>query len=97
MATETTSIPVHATPKAAKNRVAGVKLDASGRFEVQVQVTAPPEGGKANKAVCETIAKAVGIPKTHVRVARGETSRHKIVEVSGHTEQISAWLDTIRG
>ena len=96
MATDKTTIPVHATPKAAKNRVVGVKRDAAGRSEVQVQVTAPPEGGKANKAVCETIAKAVGIPKTSVRVTRGETSRHKIVEVSGNAEKVLTWIDSLR-
>ena len=96
MAKQTTLIPVHVTPKASKNAVGGFKSDASGKEELQVRVTAPPEGGKANKTVCETLAKAIGIPKTHVRVVRGDTSRHKVVEIEGHIDAARAWLETLR-
>lgn len=51
--------------------------------ELSVRVTAPPEDGKANAAVCKVLAKALGVPKSAVRVTRGETSRHKTVEVEG--------------
>ena len=93
MMTETTLIPVHAMPKAAKNAVTGVGVDDAGRAEVQVRVTVAPEGGKANKAVCEVVAKALGIPKGAVRVARGETSRHKMVEVAASAADVQAWMD----
>jgi uncharacterized protein YggU (UPF0235/DUF167 family) len=46
-------------------------------------VTAPPEGGKGNTAACEVLSRALGVPKSAVRVVRGETSRHKQVEVDG--------------
>ena len=97
MAKETTQIPVHATPKAAKNVVGEFKRDASGKWELNVRVTAPPEGGKANKAVCETLAKAIGVPKSRVRVIRGDTSRHKIVEIEDDTDKVSAWLESLPG
>lgn len=38
--------------------------------------------GKANEAVIKAIAKHYGIPKTRVRVVRGETSRHKTIEIA---------------
>lgn len=94
MATETT-IAVRAVPKASKNAVAGVGVDDAGRAEVQVRVTVAPEGGKANKAVCETIARALGIPKGAVRVARGETSRHKMVAVETDAAAVEAWMDAL--
>jgi len=97
MAKETTLIPVHVTPKAAKNAVGELKRDASGKTELSVRVTAPPEGGKANKAVCETLAQAIGVPKSRVRVIRGDTSRHKLVEVEGSTDKVFAWLEAIPG
>lgn len=50
---------------------------------MSVRVTAPPEDGKANAAVCKVIAKALGVPKSAVSVTRGETSRHKTVEIEG--------------
>jgi uncharacterized protein YggU (UPF0235/DUF167 family) len=46
-------------------------------------VTVAPEGGKANAAACIVVAKALGVPKSSVRVARGETARHKILRIEG--------------
>ncbi|TDB38990.1 MAG: DUF167 domain-containing protein [Actinobacteria bacterium] len=69
---------VHATPKSSRDEIAGWRGG-----ELSVRVTAPPEDGKANAAVCKVIAKALGVPKSAVRVTRGETSRHKTVEVEG--------------
>lgn len=53
---------------------------------MSVRVTVAPEGGKANAAVCVVIARALRIPKGAVSVARGETSRHKQLEVAGVSE-----------
>jgi len=74
-------IAVHVTPKANCDEVAGWWGN-----ELSVRVTVAPEGGKANAAVCKTIAAALGVPKTSVRVVRGDTSRHKVVEVAGASE-----------
>ncbi len=51
--------------------------------ELRVKVTAPPEDGKANSAVCKLLGKRLGVPKSAVRVVRGETARHKQVEIDG--------------
>ena len=75
-------IPVHVTPRSVRDEVAGWRGG-----ELSVRVTVPPEGGKANMAVCAVIAKALGIPKGSVSVARGESSRHKQVEAAGVDEQ----------
>lgn len=48
-----------------------------------MRVTAPPEGGKANAAACRVVASALHLPKSAVRVIRGDTSRHKTLEVDG--------------
>lgn len=50
---------------------------------MSVRVTVAPEGGKANAAACAVVARALGIPKGAVSVARGETSRHKQLEAAG--------------
>ena len=44
-------------------------------------MSAPPEGGKANAAVEKTLAHAIGVPKSAVRVVRGHSSRVKQVEI----------------
>ena len=55
--------------------------------ELAVRVTAAPEGGKATAAVCKVVAEALGVPKTSVSVVRGDTSRHKVLEVAGVEER----------
>ena len=76
------TVAVHVTPKAARDEVVGWRGS-----ELLVRVTVAPEDGKANSAVCKTIASALRMPKTSVRIVRGETSRHKVVEVVGASER----------
>lgn len=51
-----------------------------------VRVTAPPEGGKANAAVQKVVASALGLPKSSVKVVRGQTARVKALEIDGIDE-----------
>lgn len=44
---------------------------------LRVSVTAAPEKGKANKAIIEVLADALGVSKSSVELAAGETSRSK--------------------
>jgi uncharacterized protein YggU (UPF0235/DUF167 family) len=48
-----------------------------------LRVTAPPEGGKANAAVCMLVATAAGVPKSAVSVARGARGRTKLIRIDG--------------
>jgi len=68
---------VHVTPKSGRDEVVGWRGS-----ELSVRVTAAPESGRANSAVCIVVAKRLGVPKTTVRVIRGDISRHKILEIS---------------
>jgi uncharacterized protein YggU (UPF0235/DUF167 family) len=45
-----------------------------------VAVTAVAEGGKANAAVCKTLAKWAQVPKSSVTVISGHAARIKTVE-----------------
>lgn len=80
-----TRIAVHATPKAAREEVAGWRGS-----ELSVRVTAAPEDGKANGAVCKVVAKALGVAPSRVKVVRGEASRHKVLEIDADPEQLTA-------
>jgi len=70
-----TTIAVRATPKAARNAI--VLRDGA----IRVNVTVAPEGGKANAAVQKLLAKAMGVPKSRLRLIRGETARDKVFSV----------------
>ncbi len=69
-------LAVRVTPKAAANAIE-VK---GGR--VRVRVTAPPDKGKANKAVVALVAAALGAPKSAVEIVRGETGREKLLRIT---------------
>jgi len=75
------NLAVYVTPKAGRDEVAGWRGS-----ELAVRVTTAPEGGKANAAVCKVVAGVLGVPKSSVRVARGETSRHKVLTIDGVDE-----------
>lgn len=65
-------IAVRVTPNA---RRAGVEV-VDGLLKVAVTVV--PEGGKANRAVQEALAEALGVAKSRLRLIRGETARDKV-------------------
>lgn len=46
-----------------------------------VYVREPAVDGKANAAVVKLLAGHFGVPKSAVRLLRGDTARHKIFEV----------------
>jgi uncharacterized protein (TIGR00251 family) len=71
-------VAVRVVPRAKRDEIAG---ERDGRL--LVRVTAPPVDGKANAAVCRLLAKALGVPRTRVSIARGESSRDKLVCVEG--------------
>jgi uncharacterized protein len=72
---------VHARPRAKKSRVLGVR---EGKLDVSL--AAPPVDGAANAELIQTLAKALGVPKSAVAIVRGETGRAKLVEVYGVAE-----------
>lgn len=63
---------VRVTPRA---RRPGVVVDA-GLW--RVAVTAPPEDGRANAAVAEAVAHALGVAKGRLVLVRGAVSRDKL-------------------
>ena len=63
---------VRVTPRARKP---GVTL-VDGQW--RISVTVAPEDGKANAAVAEALAHALGVAKTRLTLLRGATSRDKV-------------------
>ena len=65
-------------PKSSRTELAGYLPDGTWK----VKIAAPPEKGKANRALCEFVAEKLGVPKTRVKIVSGETSRLKRIQVS---------------
>lgn len=69
------------SPRASRNRILGIAADADGGARLKVAVTAPPEDGKANRAVIALLAKSWRVPKTRLSIATGAGARRKLLHV----------------
>jgi uncharacterized protein YggU (UPF0235/DUF167 family) len=77
------SVALRVTPRGGRDEINGVEVLANGRPVMKVRVRAIADGGEANRAVTELLAKALGVPKASVRILSGATSRLKQVAVDG--------------
>lgn len=68
-------------PGSSRNGIAGWLGET-----LKVRVTARPERGKANAAVEQVLAAALGLPGNCTRVIAGKSSARKVVEISGLSE-----------
>ena len=59
---------------------------------VKVRVRAIAEGGEANRAVTELMARALGVPRARVRMLSGTTSRLKQIAVDGDPARLGEAL-----
>ena len=76
-------IAVRLTPRGGADRIDGWGSDDAGRAFLKVRVRAAPVDGEANAALEAVLAKALGLSKSAVKVARGATARLKQVAVAG--------------
>ena len=82
----TFAIKVH--PRAKKDAITGEVGDA-----LKVSLTSPPVDGRANAACIEFFAKALKVSRSSVTIAAGESSRNKVIRISGlRSEEIRARL-----
>jgi uncharacterized protein (TIGR00251 family) len=71
-------LPVRAQPGARKARVLGEQAGS-----LKVAVTAPPEDGRANKALTELLRECLQLKRSQLELMSGETSRNKRFLVRG--------------
>ena len=90
--TQGISVALRVTPRGGRDDIDGIETLANGRTVVKVRVRAIAEGGEANRAVAELLAKALGVPKAAVRIAAGATSRLKQVSITGDPAQLGEVL-----
>jgi uncharacterized protein (TIGR00251 family) len=83
-------VTVRVAPKASRSRVLGLADGA-----LKVAVAAPPEDGKANAALVETLAEAFGVPRRDVVLASGAASRRKLVDVAGDPARLLARVEAL--
>jgi uncharacterized protein len=90
--TEGISVALRVTPRGGRDDIDGLETLANGRTVIKIRVRAIAEGGEANRAVIELLAKALGVPKGKVRVLSGTTSRLKQIAVDGDPTKLGETL-----
>ena len=81
------TLTLHIQPGAKKTEVAGLHGEA-----LKIRLAAPPVDGKANEALLRFVAETLGLPKSAVSLKSGQTSRRKVLEISGTTNEAVARL-----
>ncbi len=61
-------------PRSSKNMIAGLHGDA-----LKIKLTAPPVDNAANRMSIAFLSKALGVPKSSLKIISGHTSRNKQV------------------
>ena len=69
-------IKLRVIPRARQNKV---DIDSDDTY--RVHITAAPVDGAANIAVVRAMAEYFNVPKSQIKIIRGETSRNKVVEI----------------
>ena len=86
-----TILAVRAQPGARKNAVVGEHAGA-----VRVAVSAAPERGKANAAIQDVLARALGVKASQIALISGEMqlpSADESVLVCHPNENVSEWIE----
>lgn len=85
----TITLTLHIQPGAKKSECAGRHGDA-----LKIRLAAPPVDGKANAALTEFLADRLGLPRSAVHLKSGQTSRRKVLAITGCSEaQIAPLAD----
>ena len=82
---------VRIQPRASKNEIV-MRDDGS----IKIRLTAPPVDGAANEALVKFLAGTLSIAKSQVTIISGQTSRDKVVRITGVPDEDVMRLLNIR-
>ena len=78
MAKTSTRVRLRVYPGARRNELVGRH---GGGWKIRV--AAPPEGGRANDAVLDLLARKLSLPRRSLSIVSGQAAREKIVQMEG--------------
>ena len=70
------TLKIYLQPGAKQNEMTGLYNDA-----LKIRLKAPAIEGRANEALLKYIAELFDVPRANIKLKRGDTSRHKTIEV----------------
>jgi uncharacterized protein len=81
-------VAIRLVPRAKAEGLVAIAATAEGSRVVKATVTAPAEGGRANEALLQLLARAWRIPRRDLAIIHGFTSRDKAVRVAGDPQKL---------
>lgn len=84
-------LSIKAVPGASRDAIGG----ALGE-RLKIRVAAPPEGGKANEAICALLARALAVKPRQVTVELGRSSPEKTVRVAEWSSTVESAVERLR-
>ena len=69
-------LKVNVNPGSSRDEILGFREDV-----LRVRVTSPPRDGEANKSFIRLLSKRLKVPKSNIKIVKGERSRDKLVEL----------------
>jgi uncharacterized protein (TIGR00251 family) len=78
MATSSTRLRLRVSPGARQDELVGRHGEGW-----KVRVAAPPEGGRANDAVLDLLARELSLPRKSLSIVSGRSAREKVVLMEG--------------
>lgn len=85
-------LDVRATPKAARDEIAGLVTTADGKARMSVRVTSVPDKGKANAAIIAIMARTMRVAKSTFRQTAGATDRNKTFHITAHEDAVTRFV-----
>lgn len=77
-------IAVKAVPGASRDEIVGTRGD-----RLKLRIATPAESGRANRAICELLARELGVRPRDVSIVSGVSSAEKMIRVAGVSREIA--------
>ncbi len=88
------SVSVKVQPKSRRPGIQGRSISAHGPC-LRIGVKEATEDGRANRAACAELARALDVPSSAIAVTLGQTSRDKTIHVAGDARVLTIILESL--
>jgi hypothetical protein len=77
-------------PRSSENKIVGLMDD-----RLKLKLKAPPVDGAANKMCIQFFSKLLKVPKSHIEIVSGQTSRKKKIRIMGKPEKLKLFFQKL--
>lgn len=74
----TKQIKIKLLPRSSINQI--METDETG--EMKIKIKSPPVDGEANEKLIRFLSKEWDVPKSKIKIIKGEKSKHKVIEIN---------------